>query len=303
MSIPVIKKQLQKLSLEEVSEVLSKGLKSNFAEVSVEVVQCPDLSKAPWELAAPGLGGSPRIAEAGGVRNLTPLPKFEKIYDMKELAKLVDLPNALLIGAGAGPFPYVGVNSELIPNLKANKPYSNQSRTVKLCDKNNEKTVLAKLPSDESRCGLMLNFYACEGSTGPVIKVKAKKRTGDDDLVGCMRKALAEAYGTKPVGVGGTFLMKTGTAKLHVMPDFSKVPLVTDEDVNNWLQYFLVQGPLLFMSVFLSHDPGLEFRLEHTHGYSNVDGGHYHYDTTPDEVEYEGYFNVAEFVYRIDKPN
>ena len=24
------------------------------------------------------------------------------------------------------------------------------------------------------------------------------------------------------------------------------------------------------------------------------DGGHYHYDTTPDEVEYIGYFNLAE---------
>ena len=24
------------------------------------------------------------------------------------------------------------------------------------------------------------------------------------------------------------------------------------------------------------------------------DGGHYHYDTTPDEVEYVGYFNLAE---------
>jgi hypothetical protein len=36
--------------------------------------------------------------------------------------------------------------------------------------------------------------------------------------------------------------------------------------------------------------------VEHTHGY-NIEkgqGGHYHYDTTPDIIEYVGYFNLAE---------
>ena len=30
------------------------GLKTNFAEVSVSVVDCPDLTQPPWHLAAPG---------------------------------------------------------------------------------------------------------------------------------------------------------------------------------------------------------------------------------------------------------
>lgn len=36
--------------------------------------------------------------------------------------------------------------------------------------------------------------------------------------------------------------------------------------------------------------------MEHTHGLNKGkgQGGHYHYDTTPDEIEYIGYFNVAE---------
>jgi len=41
---------------------------------------------------------------------------------------------------------------------------------------------------------------------------------------------------------------------------------------------------------------GLDLRVEHTHGY-NIEkgqGGHYHYDTTPDIIEYVGYFNLAE---------
>ena len=50
-------------------------------------------------------------------------------------------------------------------------------------------------------------------------------------------------------------------------------------------------------------DPGLDLRVEHGHGWGeNSQGGHYHYDTTPDEVEYLGYYNLAEFCYRVDKP-
>ena len=32
-------------------------------------------------------------------------------------------------------------------------------------------------------------------------------------------------------------------------------------------------------------------------------GGHYHYDVDDEEeIEYEGYFNTARVLYRIDKP-
>jgi hypothetical protein len=31
------------------------------------------------------------------------------------------------------------------------------------------------------------------------------------------------------------------------------------------------------------------------------DAGHYHYDTTPELVEYTGYFRPAERLYRIDQ--
>ncbi|GBO21390.1 Ester hydrolase C11orf54, partial [Araneus ventricosus] len=49
---------------------------------------------------------------------------------------------------------------------------------------------------------------------------------------------------------------------------------------------------------------GLNMRVEHTHCFSDHGvGGHYHEDTTPEEVEYEGYFNLAETLYRIDQPH
>ena len=41
---------------------------------------------------------------------------------------------------------------------------------------------------------------------------------------------------------------------------------------------------------------GLDLRLEHSHGFNLAkgQGGHYHYDTTPDIVEYEAYYNIAD---------
>lgn len=103
--------------------------------------------------------------------------------------------------------------------------------------------------------------------------------------------------------MGGVFLLKSGRVKLHVMPDFSTSPLCSDDDVNQWLQYFEAAAPLICLTTFHSVDLGQDLRMEHTHCFSgHGDGGHYHYDTTPDQVNYEGYFNVARTLFRIDAP-
>ncbi|XP_067263741.1 ester hydrolase C11orf54 homolog isoform X3 [Chanodichthys erythropterus] len=86
-------------------------------------------------------------------------------------------------------------------------------------------------------------------------------------------------------------------------PAFSICPLNTNEDVDNWLRHFEVSAPLIFQTVMVSKDPGLDLRVEHTHGFSHHgEGGHYYIDTTPNTVEYLGYFLPAELLYRIDRP-
>ena len=50
-----------------------------------------------------------------------------------------------------------------------------------------------------------------------VLEIKAEKRTGELSFYTCVRKVLEDHYGTKPVGLGGTFLLKRGRAKVHVM--------------------------------------------------------------------------------------
>lgn len=65
-------------------------------------------------ILCPGLGGKAALIESGGVPFLLPLVKRDKVYEMKEFGKLAGLDSCLIIGAGAGPWPYAGTNCEVI---------------------------------------------------------------------------------------------------------------------------------------------------------------------------------------------
>ena len=53
-SLRVEWKPLNTPPLPDVAKVLQGGLQNNFSQASVEVLECPDLSKKPWGLAAKG---------------------------------------------------------------------------------------------------------------------------------------------------------------------------------------------------------------------------------------------------------
>nr|CAB3226507.1 ester hydrolase C11orf54 homolog [Phallusia mammillata] len=310
-SMPVQSQALHVPPLEELAEVIATGLKENYKEASCQVVDCPDLSKAPYGLAAPGICGKSRLADVGGVPNLIPLSQYkDKVYELQNISKRIDLPGGLLLGAGAGSKHVVGVNCELIPNIRCTGGGNEKNNLTHIAKVNpqNGDYVLESYEHDHnssSECCLMANLYASEGKQGKVLEVHAKARKGQKDLVGCMRNALKAHYGqNKPVGLGGTFLVKEGKIKIHVMPDFSENPLETDKDVENWLNFYQVGAPFVCMSTFITEDCGLDLRVEHSHGYSlvNKSGGHYHTDVTPDEIEYVGYYYPAESIYRVDRP-
>lgn len=52
--------------------------------------------------------------------------------------------------------------------------------------------------------------------------------------------------------MGGTFIMKEGKAKQHVMADFSEKPLNSTKDLDNWLYYFDMSAPLIAVGTFTS---------------------------------------------------
>ena len=235
-----------------------------------------------------------------------------------------------MLGAGAGPFHVLGQNSELMPNFAYGAAVDGEgSRNVR------NRTHYAKIKSDDSVCcaqipggstdfAFMCNLYCSDGVVGPCLHVTAKSRTGPLNFTETIQKALKDSFGDKLISIGGVFLIKKGTANLHVMPDFPKEPFKSREDVEKWLRYFDMDfnknenGPLVCLSVFHSGDDGgLALRPEHTHCFTvdgndgdanepkeTAKGGHYHYDVekTREDVEYEGWFNVAEQLYRMDQP-
>jgi hypothetical protein len=301
-SLSVERIDLKPPPLEDLVECVTAQLAQNFKSTTASVKECPDLRQAPYNLAFAGLCGSPRIADVGGQPNLAPTPDFSKKYDLTSIAELMDMSKeqGALLGAAAGPFHVVGMNSELMPNLSWNGgTLSNETHYAKVRDDGS--ALCEKLPSYD--CALMANLFGSAGLPGPVLHIAASSRTGALNFTEAIRKALQDTYGTRTISLGGVFLISKGKAKLHVMPDFSPTPLITDEQKEGWLRFYEMEAPLVCLSVLHSYDPGLDLRIEHTHCFSDHgEGGHYHYDTTPEDVQYEAWFNVAEVLYRIDRP-
>lgn len=133
MPLDVKKVILQKPTLEEVAKILNDGLAKYFEHASVSVVECPDLTQAPFHLAASGLGGQTAIADVGGPPFLTPLVQRDKKYSFEQIASLVSeksSQNAFLIGASAGPFHLVGTNCELMPNVLLKRTESGEFKVI-----------------------------------------------------------------------------------------------------------------------------------------------------------------------------
>uniref|UniRef100_UPI003590205B ester hydrolase C11orf54 homolog isoform X2 n=1 Tax=Myxine glutinosa TaxID=7769 RepID=UPI003590205B len=251
------------------------------------------------------------------------------LYDLGDVSRLVGLPGALVLGAGAASHAVLGMNGELMANVltspQGGKEAVNNRSFSARWDRNAAKSRSvagegvpdeARPKNEEEEHGCVLepynhtefaflgNLFISQGKRGKVLEIRAGVRTGASNFISCMRLALFRNYGEKPVGLGGVFVMEEGDAKLHVMPRFSPCPLHSDECVNSWLKFITVPPPLSCLSVLVSHDPALSLRLEHVHCFGPHGlGGHYHCDVTPRSVRYHGYFIPAREIYRIDRPS
>ncbi|XP_050428748.1 ester hydrolase C11orf54 homolog [Adelges cooleyi] len=301
--LPTKQVKLSVPPLNEINEVILPELLKNFESVSVDVVQCPDLTQPPFYLASEGLSGDENIFDIGSPSYLLPLVNRNKVYDIKDFKQITGTDPIFAVGAGAGPWPHVGVNSELAGNVHMACSYvKNSSRVVKI-NSETKSYELEQLPANETRFALLANFYTSNGVRGEVLRIVCEKRKGLLDFVTSIRLALSTFYGNQIVGLGGVILIENGKIKVHVMPDFSKVPINSEEDLNKWLNFFEVPSPLVCLGYLVSHDPGLDLRPQHFHSFSEHGaGGHYHYDTDPTTIKYTAYLNVARHIYRVDQP-
>ncbi|XP_022917939.2 ester hydrolase C11orf54 homolog [Onthophagus taurus] len=297
------KRDLFTPSLKDVATELNNRLTLYFKTVDVDVVECPDLHQPPYCFAARGLCGQPMLVEVGGPTYLIPKVDRSKVYDFRDIQRVLNINPCYFMGAGAGPFPYTEVNCEGIYNVMIDGSVVKQRSKISKINVNNGTSEQQDLPNTETRFALLANLFVSQGLPGEVLKIHVKERIGCHDFIASIRNCLKDAYSTAVVGLGGVFLMKSGTFRQHVMPDFATDEIKSEEQLNGWLRFYNMSAPLVAVGTLVTGDMDLDLRLQHFHSSSDHnEAGHYHNDITPETVEYLAYFNIANSVVRIDKP-
>jgi len=290
--------------LKQFKDMIKIALKDNFQFVETRVVKCPDLRQ--WGMIEPGLNGGNRLIDVGGVPNLFD-PRYNDIkFEINDIAKKIDLPGAYIFGPCAAHHRVVGTLAETMGVWHTGKDI-NYSRYAKVLPDGS--MHLGKYHA--KYFGLLGNLYASRGLPGDVIEVRAKIRTGEKNFVTCLREGLMAQVGQTPekqVGLGGVFRVVKGKVKAHVMPDFKGKLMIDGPEVHDWLKFYECDAGMTTLMTLLTGDPtkkdgnpGMDLRTEHAHFFNDAlgQGGHYHYDTTPKEVEYLAYLTPAMHIYRI----
>lgn len=296
--------------LEEVSAALHKGLSDTYQKVRVSVVACPDLQE--WGCAAPGMCGAERIVEVGG-EPYAHNPAYRGItFDLGEIAQEIGLSRWYAFGAGIACSQVIdGHCGEIIPCTTSQGLHRSKVARVGT----SQECLVEDYPSHLH--GGIANVFFSEGKPGNVIRVEVEKRMGaEKSFPQALRNALTthlDIGGKQQVALGGTFKVEAGKVRSHVMPDYECIPhpyydTEKEEVFRDFLQFYEHMGPqLLCFTVLWTGDPTGSFHLrpsgEHTHFYTMTDkpeAGHYHYDVTPDEIRYVGYFNLAKSIHRVN---
>jgi len=312
MKLEIEKASFKEISLGKISEALQKGLSKNFKEVSVSVVDCPDLKN--WDCPAVGMSGNQKITDVGGEPYMHDKKYIGAEFDFKEVAKLIGSEQSYAFGAGSGAMSCLdGHCGELVINENF---ITKESRSI-IAMVGKDKRCISKNYAANKHGGLGNIFYT-DGKKGKVIKIIIKGRSGKQgSLTQAMRAALLENLdlnGNEHIGLGGVFRILKGKIKSHVQPDYADIKheyydAKLMKCVKDFLQFYQPVGSeLQCYSVLWTGDPtggsmNLRDSSEHTHFHSyknKQDAGHYHGDVTPNEIEYECYFNSSEEIYRVN---
>ena len=312
MELTIEKAQFAKTSLEQISEALKKGLQKNYKLVEISIVDCPNLKQ--WDCPAEGLSGNQKIIDVGGEPYMHDKKLIGAEFDYEEIAKKIGSEKSYALGAGSGAMSCLGGHcGELVINENL---ITNVSRSIIAQVDENQKCKSSKYTARKH--GGLGNIYYSDGKPGKVIKIMIKGRSGKQgSLPQAMRTALKENLSTENdnhFAVAGVFRILNGKIKSHVQPDYDTIKHEYYDPkqmkcVKDFLKFYEPIGPhFQCYSILWTGDPtGGKLNLresgEHTHFHSykgTQDAGHYHFDVTPEEIEYECYFNIPEEVHRVN---
>jgi len=312
MELTIEKAQFTKASLEQISEALKKGLQKNYKSVEISIVDCPNLKQ--WDCPAEGLSGNQKIIDVGGEPYMHDKKLIGAEFDYEEIANKIGSEKSYALGAGSGAMSYLGGHcGELVINENL---ITNESRSIIAQVDENQKCKSSKYTARKH--GGLGNIYYSDGKPGKVIKIMIKGRSGTQgSLPQAMRTALKENLSTENdnhFALGGVFRILNGKIRSHVQPDYDTIKHEYYDPkqmkcVKDFLKFYEPIGPYFqCYSILWTGDPtGGKLNLresgEHTHFHSykgTQDAGHYHFDVTPEEIEYECYFNIPEEVHRVN---
>ena len=312
MKIDIEKASFKKISLEEIAKALQAGLSQNFKKVSVEIVECPNLKN--WGCPAEGLSGNQKIIDVGGEPYMHDKRYIGAEFNYEEIAKLIGSEKSYALGAGSGAMSCLeGHCGELI--IDDNLITKDNKSIIAKVGKNKE--CITEKYNGRKHGGLGNIFYS-DGKKDKVLKINIKGRSGKQgSLPQAIRAALINQLNLKNnnhIALGGIFRILKGQIRAHVQPDYEDIKHEYYDPklmkcTKDFLQFYEPVGPnLQCYSVLWTGDPtegklNLRESGEHTHFYDFKNkscSGHYHFDVTPDEIEYEGYFNTADAVYRVN---
>ena len=312
MKIDIEKASFKKFNLEEIAKALQVGLSQNYKIVNLEIVDCPNLKN--WGCPAEGLSGNQKIIDVGGEPYMHDKRYIGAEFNYEEIAKLIGSEKSYALGAGSGAMSCLeGHCGELI--IDDNLITKENKSIIAKVGKNKE--CITEKYNGRKHGGLGNIFYS-DGKKDKVLKINIKGRSGKQgSLPQAIRAALINQLNLKNnnhIGLGGIFRILKGQIRAHVQPDYEDIKHEYYDPklmkcTKDFLQFYEPVGPnLQCYSVLWTGDPtegklNLRESGEHTHFYDFKNkscSGHYHFDVTPDEIQYEGYFNTADAVYRVN---
>ena len=208
MKLKIERAKFNNPSLQIVAKALEIGLRANYQDTKVEIVNCPNLKK--WDCPAEGISGHECIIDVGGEPYMHDKRYIGTEFDYEEISKKIGSEKSYALGAGSGAMSCLeGHCGELVINENL---ITNESKSI-IAQVGKNKECVSKKYTARKHGGLG-NIFFSDGKIGKVIKILLKKRIGKQgSLPQAIRNSLIENIDLKisgQIAMGGVFRILKG---------------------------------------------------------------------------------------------